>query len=227
MLLCGRAFALPHRYSACNSCFVENPQRQNCQGASNFAAMPAKSFPAFIMQNINAAQLRSLNFHASKSIFFLSGGLTKELMSKAFIFSACLLFLFCSTNKSQNSINSLLNTPLNLSSKLKAVSLVNELFDEKDTIQLELTKDAVIGEINKIALCDSFIAVLDYEQARKLFLFSLQGKFIRQIGKLGKGPQEYAMPTGAFPICGHQLTSFPFTTAVVAKWKRSFQRPAL
>jgi hypothetical protein len=32
---------------------------------------------------------------------------------------------------------------------------------------------------------------------------------------------------GAFPICGHQLTSFPFTTAVVAKWKRSFQRPAL
>ena len=33
--------------------------------------------------------------------------------------------------------------------------------------------------------------------------------------------------SGAFPICGHQLTSFPFTTAVVAKWKRSFQRPAL
>ena len=33
--------------------------------------------------------------------------------------------------------------------------------------------------------------------------------------------------TGAFPISGHQLTSFPFTTAVVAKWKRSFQRPAL
>ena len=62
-------------------------------------------------------------------------------------------------------------------------------------IPLELTKNSIIGQIDKIIVHDSLIYVLDIQKAKKLFVFNMQGKFIRSISERGKGNGEYLILT--------------------------------
>ena len=58
-------------------------------------------------------------------------------------------------------------------------------------IPLELTSESLIGVINKVIATDNYIFVMDKERAHKLFMFDRKGKFIRTIGKRGKGDGEF------------------------------------
>lgn len=66
---------------------------------------------------------------------------------------------------------------------------LSNLCKEIKYISLETNPSNVIREIRQIALTDSFIFISDFNS---LFQFNLKnGKFIRQIGKQGRGPEEY------------------------------------
>jgi len=56
-------------------------------------------------------------------------------------------------------------------------------------VALETKKECLLGEIFKIIKTDDFYLASGSE--RNLYLFGKDGKFIRQIGKQGKGPGEY------------------------------------
>lgn len=67
---------------------------------------------------------------------------------------------------------------------------VNQIADFEKVIPLEAVGDALIGEINKLVMDDSHIVILD-KKMRAVWLFGIDGKFIRRIGRLGNGPKEY------------------------------------
>ena len=59
---------------------------------------------------------------------------------------------------------------------------------EIEYIPLQTIPESLLGEVNKIAISDSFIFVSDFE---KLMQFDRQGRFIRKVGSNGRGPGEY------------------------------------
>lgn len=70
---------------------------------------------------------------------------------------------------------------------IKAVPL-SSITKRIEYIPLQTIPESLLGEVNKIAISDSFIFVSDFE---KLMQFDRQGKFIRKVGSNGRGPGEY------------------------------------
>jgi hypothetical protein len=66
----------------------------------------------------------------------------------------------------------------------------SKLVDSVYYIPLETTSECLIAEITKLIFTDNFIYVWDYK-VNKLYQFDVTGKFIRQIGQIGQGPDEY------------------------------------
>ena len=89
----------------------------------------------------------------------------------------------------------------NINSKTKTVhfnidELSNYVVSEKDStnlIQLETKKECLINQILRLYFVDKNIIVYD---EKKVLLFDIQGRFIREIGKKGRGPEEYTRLTG-------------------------------
>lgn len=67
---------------------------------------------------------------------------------------------------------------------------VCQMADFEKVIPLETVGDALVGEIDKLEMDDSHIVILD-KRMRTVWLFGIDGKFIRKIGRLGNGPKEY------------------------------------
>jgi hypothetical protein len=70
---------------------------------------------------------------------------------------------------------------------------LSSLFKPAKTIILETNENCLIGGINAIQAFDDYLFVLDMQGANSLFVFNREGKFIRKIGSIGKGPGEYSM----------------------------------
>ena len=66
----------------------------------------------------------------------------------------------------------------------------NKCFDSVRYVALEPTKEALIGEITKIYVTNEHIIIFD-QKSMEIFLFGIDGKFTRKIGKKGEGPDEY------------------------------------
>ncbi|MDR2026154.1 MAG: 6-bladed beta-propeller [Prevotellaceae bacterium] len=71
----------------------------------------------------------------------------------------------------------------------------SSFFKNVRTVMLEEHDDALIGEIQWIQAFDSYILIFDFVIAQKLLVFDKNGKFLRQIGKRGRGPGEYIQIT--------------------------------
>lgn len=66
----------------------------------------------------------------------------------------------------------------------------SQIADLEKVIPLETVGDALVGEIDKLEMDDNHIVILD-KRMRTVWLFGIDGKFIRKIGRLGNGPKEY------------------------------------
>jgi hypothetical protein len=65
------------------------------------------------------------------------------------------------------------------------------IFKSVNTIILEDHDDAIIGNVDAIQVLDNYIFVLDKRKAKKLFIFDKNGKYIKQLGRIGVGQGEY------------------------------------
>jgi hypothetical protein len=65
------------------------------------------------------------------------------------------------------------------------------LYKGGKTIMLETNESCLIGSITKMRVSDQFIFILDALIAKSLYVFDKNGRFIRKIGNLGNGPEEY------------------------------------
>ena len=68
---------------------------------------------------------------------------------------------------------------------------LSSLFKNIRTILLETGDDCLIGRINDLQVFDGCIYILDTRMAKSLFVFDMEGKYIRKIGSFGSGPGEY------------------------------------
>ncbi len=66
-----------------------------------------------------------------------------------------------------------------------------EIISHVDYVHLELTEDNLIGEIDKVLIFNNYLFVLDRSQAKSVFCFGTNGKYLFKVGSLGSGPGEY------------------------------------
>jgi len=118
----------------------------------------------------------------------------KKNIYSIFIVSLFLLLLFtnflCTPNQKElNQIES--RYKINLDEKKEKFVPLSIYFKSPKTIILETKKESLIGNINKLQVFDEYIYILDRRHAKSLFVFDLDGCFVRKIGGFGRGPGEY------------------------------------
>ena len=80
---------------------------------------------------------------------------------------------------------------IDLDEKKDPSILLSSLFKNIRAIILETNEDCLIGQIDELQVFDGYIYILDSKKAKSLFVFDMDGRFIRKIGSLGSGPGEY------------------------------------
>ena len=68
---------------------------------------------------------------------------------------------------------------------------IDQIVDRCSFVRLETGQSNLIGLIDQILFCDSFIVVVDQHIAKSIFVFNHEGKFLNRISRLGNGPGEY------------------------------------
>ncbi|MDE6223501.1 MAG: 6-bladed beta-propeller [Muribaculaceae bacterium] len=70
-------------------------------------------------------------------------------------------------------------------------------------IPLETNDDCLIGHISDLFIVGDSIVVVDGENAKQIYLYNIDGKFLRKIGRYGTGPEEYCSlsSVSATPEC--------------------------
>ena len=69
--------------------------------------------------------------------------------------------------------------------------LFSDVIDTIEYIPLETNERCLIGYITKIIPVGDIIVVVDNERANRVFLYDMNGKFIRQISSRGDSPESY------------------------------------
>jgi hypothetical protein len=83
------------------------------------------------------------------------------------------------------------NFSIDLDKKKETDINLSSFFKNVKTIILENNENCLIGRISEFQVFDGYIYVLDKSIAKSLFVFDMDGRFIRKIGNLGRGPGEY------------------------------------
>jgi len=111
---------------------------------------------------------------------------------KFLLYFSIILFLLSCSGKQKESIQ--FNNAqyiINLD-EAKEISIpYSTILKNVRTIILETNKDCMIGTVTEFQVFDGYIYILDASIAKSMFVFSIDGKFIRKIGRLGNGPGEY------------------------------------
>lgn len=84
-------------------------------------------------------------------------------------------------------------TQIQYDEKAENVIGIDKIVDSYSYVRLESGKSSLIGKIDQLLLCDSFIVVVDKRIAKSIFVFDYNGKFINRISRLGNGPGEYLL----------------------------------
>lgn len=114
-------------------------------------------------------------------------------MKNIFLAASVLMLCSCASESSQSGI-----TTVDVASGIKEAKALatSSLFDKVEYIPLETTDESIISSVADIRVMKDYILMSSSNQPIKLF-DRKTGKFIREIGKLGGGPEEYSRGGGA------------------------------
>jgi len=73
------------------------------------------------------------------------------------------------------------------------VVVIDQIVDRCSFVRLETHNSNLIGRIDQLLLCDTFIVIVDKRIAKSIFVFNYDGKFLNRISRLGNGPGEYLL----------------------------------
>ena len=109
------------------------------------------------------------------------------LKLESFFFFSFFLFLAgCGNQSKPVSVEQEIITPLSAGN---AVNYLLPYIDSVEVVPLETTGKALIGLVGKILLLPNGNVLI--KSTASMFMFSPEGKFLFQIGKNGRGPEEY------------------------------------
>ena len=123
---------------------------------------------------------------------------------ESFVYMKCIFVLFiisliisCNRKPERlpitetNRNDSLYVIDLDSTEKLNEIS-ISSFFSKVELIILETTDESIIGEVSDFQVFDDYFYILDCRHERQLKVFDREGKYIRSIGNLGRGPGEYS-----------------------------------
>ncbi len=84
-------------------------------------------------------------------------------------------------------------TQIQYDEKEEHVIKIDQIVDRCSFVRLTAEQPSLIGKIDQLILCDSFIVVVDKRIAKSIFVFNHDGKFLNRISRLGNGPGEYLL----------------------------------
>ena len=96
--------------------------------------------------------------------------------------------------KNESKVNDDLNVIDLTNEPVKEKILVSEVVKNCVYIPLDSTKEALIGEINKIVEYRERFYILDRFVTHGIFVFDASGNFLHKIGRSGDGPGGFAIP---------------------------------
>ena len=73
---------------------------------------------------------------------------------------------------------------------------ISELIKDVKYIPLETSDNSLISHISAVDIYKDRIYIVDNIMQNKVYIFDIDGKFIKAIGQKGGGPDEYALLTG-------------------------------
>ena len=121
------------------------------------------------------------------AIFVEKENLMSMLKLESFFFFSFFLFLAgCGNQSKPVSVEQEIITPLSAGN---AVDDLLPYIDSVEVVPLETTGKALIGLVGKILLLPNGNVLI--KSTASMFMFSPEGKFLFQIGKNGRGPEEY------------------------------------
>jgi len=124
-------------------------------------------------------------------------------MKKLLFYFVCISIYFffyvsCSSNSShskESDGNGFYIINLDSAENSYQTFLYSSIYKNIKTTILETDKSCLIGWIDKIRIYDQHFYILDSNNAKSLFVFDKDGRFIRKIGSVGPGPGEFENPS--------------------------------
>ncbi|MDD3037192.1 6-bladed beta-propeller [Bacteroides sp.] len=110
-------------------------------------------------------------------------------MKKYIFILVTFVLIICACSSPQRGMDSPVNA-VNIDVKNNEELDFKKCFDSVKYVALETTKEILIGEITKMFVTNEHIIIFD-QKSMEIFLFGIDGKFTRRIGKKGEGPDEY------------------------------------
>lgn len=103
-----------------------------------------------------------------------------------------IVFFSCNSSDHKTKSTSVLNLdiPVNQLQQIKLSDIISEF----KAVKLEFTENSMIGSVRKVVIHDRLIYILDTFGAKSVLVFNMDGKFVRRIGSVGKGPGQHLMP---------------------------------
>ncbi len=117
---------------------------------------------------------------------------------KYFIKPLCIILIYflSSCAEKSTSTNSEFNSNFDIN---KVINLNADSFTTTEfLIPLETTKESILGEISQMYFSDSTIFIFDYSSQKLLCFDKNNGKFLKQIWKQGRGPNEFTFISSVF-----------------------------
>jgi len=108
---------------------------------------------------------------------------------KSFVIIGLLVLTGCSASKDPGCLNVDVAAALKTSGRLPLSEMVTGL----EVIRLDTVRDAYFGDMNSLSMTDRYIGFV-CDQQKRAYLFNRTGKFLGNIGRIGKGPGEYTEP---------------------------------
>ena len=105
------------------------------------------------------------------------------------VFYLCLLIFFCSCDLVQNKKLNIKQIVIN-TNKVDERSDISSLIESIDIVELDENSDCFIGQAHKMIRTFDHTIILDKNIAKKIVVFDNQGKFLKNVITLGKGPGE-------------------------------------
>ena len=112
-------------------------------------------------------------------------------MNNKYLFFIFSVVLFSCSSKNNQQELPLEYYTIDLDAEKEEPIPLSSLFGRVRTVILESGDDYMIGQVNIIQVFDGYIYILDSRRAKSLFVFDMEGRFIRKIGNIGNGPGEY------------------------------------
>jgi len=114
------------------------------------------------------------------------------MYNKFFYLLFSFILIACSSNKTQQELpfDGKYYT-IDLDGKRETSIPLSSIFKRVRTIILENSDSCLIGRLSDIQVYSDLIYILDSNKAKSLFVFDMEGKYVRKIGGIGGGPGEY------------------------------------